>query len=175
MRTWEQEAVLHDPTDRPDAVVIRTADVRGDPSMGQMDCVLYYDPDGDLGGILNHFPTVVRKHPAGGVLHPAGDLLMVVRDDLDYYEIGMKLIRKAVNTWTDIDPDSVIETYPPTCMEMYDRWKTRYPDWHPGELLDTDPGKFFGQGALTVIASIPTYDFSGHGVLTATTTHQRGP
>jgi GNAT superfamily N-acetyltransferase len=62
-----------------------------------VDCLLYYDKDGDLVGILNYFPQDMPPH------QKKGDSLTVVAPGMQRKGIGTKLLGEALKRWPDMN------------------------------------------------------------------------
>lgn len=95
--SWDSQANQYHAFDVADTVVYERHYAPDDkPSGTPVDCLLYYDRQGTLAGILNHYPTTCD-------LEDAGNVNVWVRPDAQRQGIGRRLIADAARRWT-LDP-----------------------------------------------------------------------
>lgn len=87
--SWDTQVVQYPARDTPGIHYFR-----GDIGQGMwVDCLLHYDPDGSLSGILNHCPQDIPPFEKKGAVN------MWVRPDRVRQGIGTALVDEAFDKW----------------------------------------------------------------------------
>lgn len=140
MQTWEFLTTCYPTEGQKNSVQYDRRFAYGDPTL-PIDALLYYDHQGELAGILEHYPQDIptpQRPPEGKPMEEKGNVTIWNRPDLEFRVIAMPLAKESVKRWDDMDPVKEWNHYFPHCQAFVQEWRNTYPEWEIGATFDPD-------------------------------------